>query len=228
MIENTEHLFKNLFMSFLCETLHTALPAKIISFDSKKNMAKVKPLIKKRFRNNDTILELKEIYNVPVVNFSFVNCGLSIPEDEYTNQECLLIFCERDIGNWKETGNDSTPESLNKYNLSDGIAVMSLNNSKKQVKQNDNFSLYFYDHKIEITKDELKIKGNNEITIKKNGDITLGSGVVKALMTDSIIDKFNMHTHLVNSIGAPTTTAALSTPVVLLDATDATLKVKGE
>ncbi len=70
----------------------------------------------------------------------------------------------------------------------------------------------------------IKISVAGEIEIKGNGNsgsIVLGTGVVDKLMKDSIITKYNGHTHLdpvSGSTGVPNT---------LFDSTDATTQVQG-
>lgn len=63
------------------------------------------------------------------------------------------------------------------------------------------------DGSIEMTGSEISVTGSN-VTVKGDGtpdSVTLGAGVADKLVKDSIINKYNSHTHVVSSFGAPST-----------------------
>jgi phage gp45-like len=71
----------------------------------------------------------------------------------------------------------------------------------------------------------IKISAAGEIEIKGNGNagsIVLGTGVVDNLMKDTIISKFNSHTHTGGTIGGNTGTPNIG----IFDSTDATTETK--
>ena len=74
----------------------------------------------------------------------------------------------------------------------------------------------------EITITNSAVSGG-KIVIKANGDIEIGSASLASLMTDSIITKFNTHTHI---SAAPTVATSVPTPLFLT--TDATSKTKAQ
>jgi len=69
--------------------------------------------------------------------------------------------------------------------------------------------------KIDDSGDITIANSNNVIILKGNGDIELGSGTLKKLVTEDILTALPLHTHTTSSPGAPTGTAtfvpALST-----------------
>lgn len=64
---------------------------------------------------------------------------------------------------------------------------------------------------------------NNTITLKANGGIELGTGILSKIIKETIITKYNTHTHVSASPGSPT-----AVPSVLFTSSDATTTVEAE
>lgn len=78
---------------------------------------------------------------------------------------------------------------------------------------------------------DIVVTSNGKTIIDASGDIELGGGTLRTLMTEDIIAKFNQHTHLYfPGPGASTPTGApgASTPPTTYAAADATAKTKAE
>ncbi len=106
--------------------VHTAIPAKIVSYDAATQRAVVQPAIQGKFRapgSEEVInVELPKIARVPVAFPSAA--GFSITWPLSVGDPVTLIFAERSLDEWLTTGNDSnTAADPRRFDLSDAIAI---------------------------------------------------------------------------------------------------------
>jgi len=102
--------------------IHTILPCKIIQYDEKKNLAKVKPIGEFLLHDGDR-MEFPEIEDVPVM-FPYVptwDIGIVFPV--HKEDEMLLLISEIELDEWR-TGAKS--ESPLKHDLTSAIAMPAL------------------------------------------------------------------------------------------------------
>jgi hypothetical protein len=127
--------------------IHTCLPGQIESFDGTK--ADVKPLIKK-FYVDDTVEELPVISSVPVLFNSSSNMQLTYPLSK--GDGCLILFSERGLDKWMDSGVDSAPTDRRKFDLTDAICIPGLWSPATDPKEVDpvNMLLKFGDAKLKI------------------------------------------------------------------------------
>ena len=178
---------QSMVLNLVADIMHTAMPGIIESYDSETRKAKVTPQIKKKYLNGDE-LEYQPIENVPVVYFGTSNSGLRLPEDDFTGETCLLVFCERSLDVWKSKGELSLPGNNRKFSTSDGVAIVGLNSFNNTDRGGNDLELYAHGNTIAIKENgDIELNGGNKITIKSNGDIEIGSSQLKALVTDEII-----------------------------------------
>ena len=108
------------------ESLHCALPGKVVSFDADSQTAVIQPAVKHRrvssraersgVEGSPSSISFPLLRDVPVfmpVSFE-VNPG----------DACLVIFADRDIDAWFETGEAEVPSSGRMHSLSDGFAFV--------------------------------------------------------------------------------------------------------
>jgi phage gp45-like len=118
-------------------------------------------------------------------------------------------------------------EEGNTYTM---VATAGPLDDRPELSNEGDVAIYASAEKYVMVKDDGEIVIKNDaisggkITIKTNGDIELGSSSLSALIKDTIITKFNTHTHI---SAAPTFATSVPTPL-LIPATDATSKVKGQ
>jgi hypothetical protein len=114
-------------VAFTKGTMHTCIPAQIITYNFALQTATVKPTVSGRFQNPDTKsllpFPLPPIANVPVW-FPKGQGGLSsytwplVPGDNV-----ILVIADRSIDEWKSTGApESVPADVRRFDLSDAIA----------------------------------------------------------------------------------------------------------
>ena len=89
----------------------SALPGPVVSFDAESQTAVIRPAVKMQ-----SGVELPALRDVPV----FMPVSFEIQEGD----ACLVIFADRDIDAWFETGEAEVPPSSRMHSLSDGFAFV--------------------------------------------------------------------------------------------------------
>lgn len=106
------------------EDVHVAGWARVISFDPARETVDVKPLYAKTRLDEDgnRIQEdLPLIQNVKVVFPRAGVFGITFPISQ--GDTVLLIFCDRNIGQWQETGEEGDPGDTRTHELSGAVAI---------------------------------------------------------------------------------------------------------
>ena len=81
--------------------LHTALPGKVVTYDATTGIADVQPLIQQRRRQPDGTFQAKDFPIVRGCPVMFPRCaGGYITFPIAADDLGLIIFCEREIGDW--------------------------------------------------------------------------------------------------------------------------------
>ena len=104
--------------------LHTHLPAKIVSYDYTTNLAVVQPLLKRKYKSEDSSVELPTISNVPVAFPRIGSAHLRLPVNP--EDEGSLKFMERSIDKWLTEGGCVDPEDPRRFSLSDAVFELGL------------------------------------------------------------------------------------------------------
>lgn len=105
--------------------VHTALPAIIISFDADKRTVSAQPTIQRVFSDGEGKAganNLPPCVDVPVVFPMGGGYELTFPINN--GDECLLIFAERCIDSWFDSGQPSEPADFRQHDLSDAFAIV--------------------------------------------------------------------------------------------------------
>ena len=108
------------------ESLHCALPGIVESFDAESQTAVIRPAVKHRLvssraersgaEGSPSSVSLPLLRDVPVF--------MPVPFEVHEGDACLLVFADRDIDRWFETGEPSVPPSGRMHSLSDGFAFV--------------------------------------------------------------------------------------------------------
>lgn len=102
--------------------IHTVLPCKILQYDEKKNLAKVKPIGEFLLHDGDK-MEFPEIEDVPIMFPYIIAWDIGIVFPIHKGDEMLLLISEIELDEWR-TGAKS--ESPLKYDLTSAIAMPAL------------------------------------------------------------------------------------------------------
>lgn len=74
----------------------------------------------------DQIINYPALVNVPV--FLYQGGGAYIKMPIAVNDPCLLLFCDRDMDNWFQSGQVAPPNSDRVHSINDAIALVGINN----------------------------------------------------------------------------------------------------
>lgn len=103
--------------------LNVCLPAKIVKYDAKTQMASVQPVLKTKYESG-AIVEAPVIPNVPVKHprgqgkQTFIHIPLKKDDD------VTLVFSQRSLDNWKSQGGLTDPQDRRRMHLTDAIALI--------------------------------------------------------------------------------------------------------
>lgn len=193
--------------------LHTSMPGVVVKYDHTNQKADIKPTIKRKL-NNDQVLDIPIIPNVPIL----------IPEtDDFimhypikAGNYVLLIFCERSIDNFITDGSETPPNDKRKHDLSDAVAIPFLKpfSEKSLAEDNKNFYLKFKNGELKITPTgEIVLKNSiGNFRIDSLGRIGIGTATAELLqLFDLTLDAL-----LSDTVITPPTKALLTTIKTLL------------
>ena len=123
-------------MRDISSRLNCHLIGEIVTFDATKQTAVVKVNFLKTFQNvnplgdtgetSDVIVEYPLLVDVPIIIMQGGGGYLTFPI--VPGDQCLLLFCDRDMDNWFQNGLTVTPNSNRVHDLNDAIALVGLNN----------------------------------------------------------------------------------------------------
>lgn len=120
LLEETRRLTK--------ETLFSALPASVVSYDPATQRAEVKPQLKftlrDEFAGKEAIEDLPIICDVPIMFPRFGDFAMTMPVT--AGDTVLLVFCDRSIDKWKTNGGNVDPIDLRAHDISDAVAIPGL------------------------------------------------------------------------------------------------------
>jgi len=100
--------------------VHTCLPGRIESFDPSTGLAKVVPMLRRKYVDEDSAVELPVISGVPVLFYRAGDSWVKIPVA--AGDYVLLVFSERSLDLWIERGGSIDPEDPAKFSLNDAVA----------------------------------------------------------------------------------------------------------
>lgn len=102
------------------QDLRVAMPAEVIEYDHKKQMVTVKPYFKRKYRDGE-LADSPMIYKVPV---AFPRAGESfIAMPIKKGHTVLLVFSDRSMEKWLNSGTSVDPEDTRAHHISDAIAI---------------------------------------------------------------------------------------------------------
>ncbi len=177
--------------------VHTALPGAIVSYDYTTQKATIQPLLNK-YWSDGTFTQLPELPNVPVIFPRAGGASLTFPVNE--GDTCLLLFTERSIDKWLQTGGQTSTADARKFDLSDAVAIMGLIPfSDTSLAQNNTDVLLTYKGS------SFRIKQTGAIVIESSSTVAIGTSTTEVL---------NIVSQLLSALqGAAVTGVALGGPL---------------
>lgn len=111
--------------------LRVSMPGQVVHFDAETNTVDVQPLLPETRHNDDdtyTTYKLPTIYTVPVQFYGDASNAITVPVEEGT--ECLLVFSDRSLDTWFNTGEVQDPNDLRRHDMSDAVAIIGIRNKQ--------------------------------------------------------------------------------------------------
>jgi len=163
--------FKAMLWSEITGKMHTALPGQIESYDSKEVRAEVKPMVGKHFVDSGPT-NYAPIVSVPVIFPRSGDAHISFPLNK--GDGVLLIFSERSIEEWLETGNVSTPTNMRRFSITDAMAIPGLFATEKgsKIDSGNELEIRYKNIKISSDGDKVNIATSSTPLIALDGCVT--------------------------------------------------------
>jgi len=157
--------------------VHTALPGKIVSFDTTNQTAKVQLLIQRVFFDGDGV-DLPQLINVPVWQPRAGGFLITFPIAE--DDECLVLFSERSIDNWFKFGGSQSPKDWRMHSLSDAICLVGMSSEPTAIEDYDPDNL--------VIRNE---EDDQHVVFHNNKDIEIATGTI-VIQLDNSEDTMNI------------------------------------
>ena len=150
--------------------VHTCLPGSIVSFDSSTQIASIQPLLKRKFVNDQEV-DLPLCINCPVIFPGAGGFVMTFPVEP--GDECLIVFSERALDTWIQSGGAQLPLDTRRHSLSDAIAILGLKSQPNKLPAVFASGIELKDVAgntfCRVKSDGVDIKGNTLVT----GDLTV-------------------------------------------------------
>ena len=137
---------------------------RITDFDKTKQTCTVQLMQVKQF--NDNYYLPAPITDVPLIIYGAGHGHITLPNP--INTYCLLMFMDRNIDNFLETGEQYTPETTRMHDFTDCVAITTFKTLVNPLEDYD-------ENAVTITYQNSYIKVKDEISITNQGDITITS-----------------------------------------------------
>lgn len=115
-------------------------------------------------QSTDRVIDYPLLINCPVVVMTGGTGGITFPIA--AGDTCIVLFCDRDIDAWYDTGvTSSVPNSERMHNLSDGIAIVGIRSKANPIAS-------YEAGKVKV------FNGAGFVTIDESGNITVEGAAV--------------------------------------------------
>lgn len=196
------------FRESLLSDVNVAIPAIVVKYNHTKQLANVKPLVRTKYKD-DKIIQPPVITDVPVIWPRAGGAYLVLPMD--VGDTVLLIFTDKNISTWLNSGGTVDAPDDRKHSLSDCVAIPGLCsfNQVKVSTAKDEAALCYNKSKIVIKQDG-SIQADaptgmvlNTPLLQVNGQIADSVGSMAAMRTAYSSDTHNGTATHSNSLGGP-------------------------
>lgn len=176
--------------------MHVSMPVEVVSYDYAKNMANVKPVLKRKYKSEDGAVELPIISNVPVAFQRMGSGHLRLPVNPGDTGQ--VVICERSIDGWLISGGTIDPQDPRKHALSDAVFYPGLNPQNNPMESS-------------AAQDSIELKNKGayiEVLSSGKFKITNGTEEVLDLLVQTITEMSNTlnelgNVHMTNTMFGP-------------------------
>lgn len=153
--------------------VHTCCPGIIDHFYPESQTVQVKPAIHKLFfpdGEEARWVELAPLVDVPVISLAGAGYALTFPIR--SGDECLLLFAERAIDNWYQTGEASEPPVMRRHDSADAFALVGIRSQGRLIAS-------YNTEEVELR----SLNGQTRIRLSESGAIYLQQGNTQIQMS---------------------------------------------
>lgn len=187
------------------DDVHTVLPCRVVKYDEKKNLVKVKPIGEFLLRDGEK-MEFPEIDEVPVMFPYFIAWDIGIVFPVHKGDEMLLLVSEIELDEWR-TGAKSDaplkfdltsavaipalikkPNSLHKRAVDDNALIIKAKEAEIAVQyppSGTNVTIKVSDKQIKVSNKGIHMKG--DVIIDGNVDVSGNLNVSKTVTADDYV-----------------------------------------
>ncbi|QLP47274.1 Gp138 family membrane-puncturing spike protein [Klebsiella michiganensis] len=197
------------------EQIRVALPGIIQSFDPDSVTAVVQPAIRYVERDNDGATETQDyplLTDVPVIFPRGGGCTLTFPVKE--GDECLVIFGDRCIDFWWQSGGIQEPVDDRMHDLSDAFCIVGPQSQAKKISGISTMS-------AQLRTDDgaafIELSAGHDVTVKTPGKLTASADGGTEITSPEIILNGNVtiYGNLSQGMGDSGGTATMHGPVTV-------------
>lgn len=165
--------------------LHTAIPARVESYDAATQKANIKPLLRKKYRNSSVVTEIPVIPSVPVQWPSSNGGAAYIHLPLKAGDLGVAFFCERSIDSWLSgDGQITAPNDPRHHDLSDAVFIPGVRPWKAAFSGASENNLTIKNGSIKI---ELNPSGKISIEGASQEMVSVLSGVLGHLISATVL-----------------------------------------
>jgi hypothetical protein len=125
--QRMDSVLRQTIWGILTGEVNTIAPGEIVSYDAASQTVSVQPVNKIVFEDGSEMLQ-PILQDVPVVFPGGGGFVLTFPILE--GDTCLLVFAQRSLDAWLDSGTPIAPDSGRKFSISDAVALVGLRHSK--------------------------------------------------------------------------------------------------
>lgn len=125
----------------ILKTINCVKIGKIKSFNGTKKTAEIQILFKRIFPNNKTV-SYPILVDCPIFTMQGGGAGLQMPIT--AGDDCIVLFSDRNIDAWFQSGSEAVPLNQRLHDISDAIALVGINSLKSSLENYQSEKLRFF------------------------------------------------------------------------------------
>ena len=194
--------------------LNTVMPATIQEYNKINQTVTVIPCYEIKFSNGKS-LGRSPIKNVPVIFMRSKECGIYFDLSE--GDTVMLVFSQRELETWYNTGEITVPKYDRAHHLTDAIAIPGLYDSKNKIENpKDGINIFHKNDSININDDNITLK-KGKSTLKMSDDSVEINDKIKLTNKTKVSNLKNIISSLESLVDATTEICSSITPKTGMD-----------